>query len=78
MITHGFSAKEANKYKTFPCDKVTLVGEEFGDESKEFIDYIDEIHKVGGRRQSENEYNMFLDKYGVAKAYEYAVQLDRR
>jgi len=60
--TVGLSAKEAKEYDCFPVDEEIIVGEHFGDESKEFIDYIDCLIRVGGGEQSMKETEMAKKK----------------
>jgi len=54
--TVGIACKKANEYDVFPCDKVIIKGEEWGDESETFLNYIDAIYKIGGGKQSESEF----------------------
>lgn len=56
MGTVGIACADAKNYPCFPCDEVIIVGEHWGDESPVFLDYIDELIKVGGGPQSEAEY----------------------
>ncbi|MEO0896004.1 MAG: hypothetical protein AAFY71_06370 [Bacteroidota bacterium] len=61
FITTGFSAKQANRVRSgrFPVDKVMLHGERFGDESEQFVRYIDALIRVGGGKQSRHETALF-------------------
>ena len=61
FVTVGFSARQALKVRAgvFPVDKVMLQGEKFGDESEDFVRYIDGLIRVGGGRQSRRECEMF-------------------
>lgn len=43
----------------YPVDEEIIVGENWGDESQTFLDYIDCLIKVGGGPQSEKEYSSF-------------------
>ena len=67
--TVGLSAKEAKQYDCFDVDEEIIVGEKFGDESEEFIGYIDYLVRIGGGEQSMKETEM-AKKKGV-KVYEY-------
>lgn len=58
FMTIGISAKEAYTCQLYPCDNIIAYGEKFGDESKMFIQYIDELYKIGGGRQSQHEFDM--------------------
>jgi len=55
LKTVGFSAKEAKEYDCFPVDEEILIGNNFGDESDEFINYIDVLVRIGGGKQSRKE-----------------------
>ncbi len=59
--TVGYSAKQALKVRsgTYPVDQVILKGEKFGDESDDFVRYIDYLIRVGGGSQSRHEVAMF-------------------
>ena len=56
--TVGLSAKEAKEYDSYDVDEEIIVGEKFGDESEEFIDYIDCLVRIGGGKQSLKETEM--------------------
>ena len=61
FITVGFSAKQALKVKSgvYPVNKVILKGDKFGDESEDFVEYIDALIRVGGGNQSRHETELF-------------------
>ena len=63
FVTVGFSAKQALKVRSgvYPVEKVILKGERFGDESQDFIRYIDALIRVGGGKQSRDETALFKD-----------------
>ncbi|TCI95068.1 hypothetical protein [Tenacibaculum sp. M341] len=69
FITVGFSAKQALKVVsgTYPVSKVILKGEKFGEESAEFISYIDHLIRIGGGPQSRKETKLFTDKILIKK-----------
>ncbi len=71
IITVGISAKRALSVKSgiFPCDKQIIAGQNFGDESAIFIDYIDCLIRVGGGIQSRNEVKLFKDKISGSSDY---------
>ncbi len=60
--TIGIACKKAHNYETFPVDKSIIVGEEWGDESDEFLNNIDVIIKIGGGEQSMKEINKAKQK----------------
>ncbi len=64
FTTVGFSARQALSVEsgTYPVMKVILKGEQFGDESHDFIEYIDKLIRVGGGLQSKKEIELFKEK----------------
>ncbi len=68
FVTVGFSAKQALRVKSgvYNVKKVILKGEKFGDESEDFVKYIDALIRIGGGKQSRYETKLFknlnLDK----------------
>lgn len=61
FVTVGFSAKQALQVKSgvYPVDKVILKGLRFGNESEDFVRYIDALIRVGGGKQSRHETDLF-------------------
>lgn len=61
FTTVGFTAKEALSIDIglYPVQKVFIVGDKFGDESEDFIKYIDGLIRIGGGNQSLKEVEMF-------------------
>ena len=61
FVTVGFSAKQALTVSSGVCkvDKVFIIGEKFGDESEDFVQYIDALIRVGGGQQSKHETELF-------------------
>jgi len=53
--TVGIACKKAEEYERFPVDQSIVVGENWGDESEEFLKSIDIMVKIGGGKQSERE-----------------------
>ena len=51
--TVGVACTKAKNYECFPCDRVIIVGSEWGDESDQFLSSIDLLIKVGDVDQSE-------------------------
>jgi len=64
-----FSAEEVKQYDCYDTDKEIIVGKEFGDESDDFIKYIDCLVRVGGGAQSIKETKMAKD--ANKSVYEY-------
>jgi hypothetical protein len=62
--TVGISCALSKDFDCFPCDEVVIVGNEWGDESKTFIDRIDYLIRIGGGKQSLKETQMFKEKFG--------------
>ncbi|MEM7373742.1 MAG: hypothetical protein AAF587_34285 [Bacteroidota bacterium] len=65
FITVGFSAEQALTVRSgvYPVRKVILKGKKFGDESEDFIRYIDALIRVGGGKQSRKETERFKTLY---------------
>lgn len=61
--TVGIACSKANEYPQFPVDERHIIGDEWGDESEFFIDYIDALVRIGGGEQSHREVAMFRAKY---------------
>ncbi|WP_420572601.1 hypothetical protein [Kordia sp.] len=61
FVTVGFSAKQALRVRSgvYPVQKKIIKGNRFGDESEDFIRYIDVLIRVGGGKQSRNETELF-------------------
>lgn len=57
--TTGIASTKARKYDVYPCDNVTIIGDNWGDESEEFLNRIDILYKLGGGKQSEAEFAAF-------------------
>lgn len=53
--TMGIACKKAFDYEQFPCDRVIIVGENWGDESMTFLAAIDVLIRIGGGEQSKAE-----------------------
>lgn len=63
--TVGIACKKASDYECFDVDEKIIVGDEWGDESKTFLDYIDVLVRIGGGKQSLAE-----EKQAKEKGYE--------
>ena len=70
----GLSAQATLQYKLYPVDEKIIKGTEFGDESKFFLSYIDGLLKVGGGKQSAEEFAGFRKKYPKKWAWEYRLE----
>lgn len=53
--TIGVACSKAKEYEVFPCNKVYIVGENWGDESPVFLDMCKVFVRVGGGGQSLRE-----------------------
>jgi len=53
--TVGIACEKAEEYEVYSVDKSIIVGEEWGDESDTFLDYIQVLVKIGGGEQSDKE-----------------------
>ena len=60
--TVGIACKKAFENDLFPVDDQIIVGEEWGDESETFLDYIDALVRIGGGEQSIDETKKAKDK----------------
>ena len=65
MKTVGISASRAltSDAGVYPVDKQIIVGQNYGDESEEFIGYIDVLVRIGGGQQSLDEVRMFRERF---------------
>ena len=61
FVTVGFSAKQALRVWSgvYPVKKKIIIGNRFGDESEDFVRYIDVLIRVGGGKQSRHETELF-------------------
>src|SRR5690606_8584996 len=55
MKTIGIMCKKGYDYEVFPVDEMIVVGEDWGDESKEFLGSIEILYRIGGGKQSLEE-----------------------
>lgn len=69
--TVGYACKQAKDFPCFPVDEEHIIGDNWGDESEEFLNSIDLLIKVGGGKQSEAEFRKFVDRHGENKTIEY-------
>lgn len=53
--TMGVACSKANDYPCFPVDEKIIIGGNWGDESKTFLDNIDILVRVGGGKQAHME-----------------------
>ncbi len=54
----GLTAKEACEYEAANMERLVLVGDQFGDESRHFVRCLDVMWVIGGGKQSEAEAKM--------------------
>jgi hypothetical protein len=59
LETVGIACDKAFEYELFPVDKRIIVGEDWGEESKTFLNYCDALLRVGGGDQSLSEVEAF-------------------
>jgi hypothetical protein len=50
--TVGIACKKASEYELFEVDESIILGDEWGEESDRFLEYIDVLLRVGGGKQS--------------------------
>ena len=50
--TTGIACSKAKEYDCFQVDNIIIVGDNWGNESEEFLHYIDVLVRVGGGKQS--------------------------
>ena len=60
--TVGIACVKAEDYECFPCDKIVTIGEDWGDESKTFLDNIDVLLRIGGGKQSLKEVSIAKER----------------
>ncbi|WP_298518614.1 hypothetical protein [uncultured Kordia sp.] len=65
FVTVGFSAKQALRVRSgvYPVKKKIISGNRFGDESQDFVRYIDVLIRVGGGKQSRHETELFKNRH---------------
>ena len=50
--TAGVACAKAKNYPCYDCDRVEIIGDNWGDESKAFLSQINALVRVGGGKQS--------------------------
>ena len=58
LTTGGIACAKATHYDCFPCDWVNIIGDDWGYESKSFLNILDLLIRVGGGKQSLAEVNL--------------------
>lgn len=53
--TVGYACSQAEDFACFPVDKKHIIGDNWGDESEEFLSNIDVLIRIGGGKQSKEE-----------------------
>lgn len=69
--TVGIACSKAGEYPCFAVDEAIIIGDEWGDESETFIDYIDILLRIGGGDQSLEEVSRFKELKPSAVVVEY-------
>jgi len=59
LYTIGIACEKANEYECFDVEERVIVGKEWGDESQAFLDEINVLIKIGGGKQSKQEFKEF-------------------
>lgn len=55
IYTVGYACAKAKNYSCFPVNEENIIGEDWGDESQEFLNGIDCLIRIGGGKQSLKE-----------------------
>lgn len=65
FVTVGYSAQQALSVKSgvYPVKEVIIRGNRFGDESVDFVNYLDGLIRIGGGKQSRDEVDLFKEKH---------------
>ena len=58
----GIMPFEGYNYELYHCDEIYVFGDNFGDESRSFINGIDVLYKIGVGEQSDKELKMAKEK----------------
>jgi hypothetical protein len=74
--TVGIACSKANEYKCFKVDTKVIIGDNWGDESKTFLDNIDMLIRIGGGEQSKKETK--LAKSRGLKVIEYDLERTKK
>lgn len=53
--TMGIACEKAKEHKCYPVDEEIIIGKEWGDESKTFLDSFEILVRIGGGKQSLKE-----------------------
>lgn len=61
ITTIGIACFKAYEYDCYPVSDSIIVGKDWGDESEEFLSYIDALIRVGGGDQSFTEVESFKE-----------------
>jgi len=68
--TVGVACEKAKEYECFPCDEEIIVGEEWGDESDLFLNRIDMLVKIGGGKQSKEEFDKAIMMHKIVLEFD--------
>ena len=66
----GIMCKDGYTCELYPCDEIYAIGNNWGDESPTFINYIDILYKIGGGPQSINEAKMAREQNKIVYEYD--------
>lgn len=61
--TIGFACSKAKDFPQFPVDRKYIIGDNWGEESNAFLEYIDCIIRIGDGKQAMEECNKFRETY---------------
>jgi hypothetical protein len=71
--TVGYACSKAKDFTQFPVDEKHIIGNNWGDESQEFLSNIDCLVRVGGGKQSLEEVKLFKEKYPEKPLIEFSL-----
>jgi len=74
----GIMCKQGYNCDLYPCDIIYVIGDNWGDESQFFIDYIDVLYKIGGGKQSIKEKQLAIEKKIPVYEYNLDSYIDKR
>lgn len=61
--TVGYACRKALEMDVYPVDEYHIVGDDWGDESEEFLNRINTLLRVGGGKQANSEAKNFRRKW---------------
>lgn len=72
-VTIGVASEKALKYELYPVTAKVIIGKEWGDESRFFVEMLDVIIRIGGGTQSHRE----VEEVRKAKKPAFEYDLDK-